>query len=458
MIKIRLREHELVTIGSKIVSTDYTLPSEIYKLLSAAKPRRIFANVSPFSLTKDDDKGVYHLQAGYYIGADWLVKNGAFVYVEPKINIGRIHHFEKAVEQLGDADPPTQDSSSQAMFYEVDIIKMLTKICEEPEAVKHIDSLLFIDWHSPQIELEQKSDILTPFLIAQFLGVLKNIVKKGLKKSYHQTQENLSGKMKGRLLVARHIQNNVIKNHMIKNLCEYPAFDINIPENQFLKYVLRFCDRYLEGIGSASGSQDMRQLLNFCRAAFEQVSDQIKVKIPKHRRQNAFFKDYQQAIELGECILKRFGYQPSVDEAHQKTPPFWIDMPKLFELYVYTKMLKTHQSTKLIYQFGTYGNVLDFLIADGEHSLIIDAKYKLKYHHSLIHQDIRQVCGYARLNKVRQIAKVSDDQHIRCLIIYPVIDSSKSQLDLSDQTPIHGYYKVFKLGLALPITPKVLPA
>ncbi|WP_049235682.1 hypothetical protein [Moraxella canis] len=41
---------------------------------------------------------------------------------------------------------------------------------------------------------------------------------------------------------------------------------------------------------------------------------------------------------------------------------------------------------------------------------------------------------------------------------YPVIDSSESQLDLSDQTPIHGYYKVFKLGLALPITPKVLPA
>ncbi|MEB3800857.1 hypothetical protein INQ45_07180 [Flavobacterium columnare] len=49
--------------------------------------------------------------------------------------------------------------------------------------------------------------------------------------------------------------------------------------------------------------------------------------------------------------------------------------------------------------------------------MIIDTKYKLRYKEVYFHQDIRQVVGYARLNRVREKLKIQDDTNIDCLII-----------------------------------------
>ncbi|MBF6652781.1 hypothetical protein HUE46_10405 [Flavobacterium columnare] len=49
--------------------------------------------------------------------------------------------------------------------------------------------------------------------------------------------------------------------------------------------------------------------------------------------------------------------------------------------------------------------------------MIIDTKYKLRYKEVYFHQDIRQVVGYARLNRVREKLKIQNDTNIDCLII-----------------------------------------
>lgn len=135
-------------------------------------------------------------------------------------------------------------------------------------------------------------------------------------------------------------------------------------------------------------------------------------------------------------------------------------MPRLFELYVYHQLLKANPEGKgnLHYQFSTYGNALDLLIAAEKESIVVDMKYKLHYKHGHIHGDIRQVSGYARLNKVRKECKITDDRNINCLIIYPKVDDA----DLVDYSlenigeslignEITPYYKVYKLGVALPM-------
>ncbi|AUX17924.1 hypothetical protein [Flavobacterium columnare] len=48
--------------------------------------------------------------------------------------------------------------------------------------------------------------------------------------------------------------------------------------------------------------------------------------------------------------------------------------------------------------------------------MIIDTKYKLRYKEVYFHH-IRQVVGYARLNRVREKLKIQDDTNIDCLII-----------------------------------------
>ena len=91
--------------------------------------------------------------------------------------------------------------------------------------------------------------------------------------------------------------------------------------------------------------------------------------------------------------------------------------------------------------------------------MVIDAKYKLHYKNGHLHQDIRQVAGYARLNSVRKKLNVTDDRNIDCLIIYPDLENGINDFSLEniikeknkDENTIKPYYKVHKIGIKLPI-------
>ena len=120
----------------------------------------------------------------------------------------------------------------------------------------------------------------------------------------------------------------------------------------------------------------------------------------KHIKHNSFYSEYRRAIEVAQQILKRFGYSISKYEHKKKveTPPFWIDMTKLFEAYILGLLLKEY-GKKVHFQFSVgQGNELDFLLENPK--LVIDTKYKPQWGNSTLHQDVRQVSGYARLNKV----------------------------------------------------------
>lgn len=163
-------------------------------------------------------------------------------------------------------------------------------------------------------------------------------------------------------------------------------------------------------------------------------------------------------VTIGKYILKKFAYNITETSTLQKTtPPFWIDMPRLFELYCYVQILKANPEDKhhIHYQFSTDGNSLDILITKPNYEMIIDTKYKLKYNHGHIHQDIRQVAGYARLNKVREKLKIADDKNIECLILYPDIITETPDYKIETiqgmSQLIHAYYKVRKLGWTLPL-------
>lgn len=455
----------LIKIEGSNNRVDCAFEETFFEMYKSIKPR-----IFPFSRDKRQcfqlniaEKSV-NLKADYYIGLDWLI-DGRYVNVRPKLNKGVIELFEKKSEQIEieedeDADEELKSIIEKDKYKELNYLKLLMDAFAHPEIAKGTSNLIFIDWEANEIEINQKDDSLTPFLVVQFLNLLKQIVRKGLKKSYYKVQENLNNRIKGKILVGANIKKNILKNRLTKTYCEYQEFGINHQENHFLKKVLYYCSNYVHqnAVFFEDNRKNLEQLINYCKPAFELVSDVTEIATLKNIKHNPFFKEYKEAIKIGQYILRRFAYNISntAKSLKIKTPPFWIDMPKLFELYVYHHLLSVFDPKEIEFQFSTYGNALDFLITREGSEMVVDTKYKMHYRSSHIHGDIRQVAGYARLNKVYEALKKSktSDNIINCLIIYPTNEELnehyKFECVLDDSTEIKAYNKVFKIGIPMP--------
>lgn len=431
-------------------------------------PKRVFPSKLgiQYCYTISEERDAYFLKADYYVGVDWIIQGERFIQVKPKLNTRILERFETEIgksqsETSGNEvenKPPPFDEVKD--FKELDYLKLLLDAFQHSDVVKQTDNLVLIDWNMQQIEIEQKDDALTPFLVVQFLNMLRHIVRKGLKKAYYKIQENLNNRIKGKILLGANIKQNVLKNRLTKTYCEFQQFGIDHPENRFLKKVFNFCRNYVrQNAGIFAGKQKSLELLiSYCEPAFELVGDETEIMALKNIKHNPFFKEYKEAIKIGEYILKRFAYNISNTSVSGKikTPPFWIDMPKLFELYVYHHLLKAFSSNEVKFQFATYGNVLDFLITKEGYEMVVDAKYKMQYRSSHIHEDIRQVAGYARLNKVYEVLGKPDKstEMIKCLIVYPCFTALKNDeivnFYLDEKARIKAYREVYKIGIPLP--------
>ncbi|MCD0471823.1 McrC family protein [Flavobacterium sp. JAS] len=453
----RLSEHKTILISIDD-TMDGIVNQEKLDLLETVQSKRFNTSSHCFIATRTE--AGFKIQADYCIGLDWLGKTGKCLYVEPKINNSSAQLFNlKTESEFEENEVGESPENSRDNIFELDYLKMLLQIVSTPESNSELKDLVKIDWQNKFIEIEQKDDKLTPLLIVHFLQILKNIVRKGLKKNYYKVQENLNNRVKGKILISKHIKRNVFKNRFTNAYCEYQNFGEDHAENRFLKKAFLFASAYVENKEVFFGNifRDLQHSINYCRPAFELVSEEVNEYELKHCKHNPFYQDYKEALKIGSYILKRFAYNITQTSTLKIiTPPFWIDMPRLFELYVYSKMVEANAVDKkdIHYQFSTYGNALDILVSKSNNHMVIDAKYKLHYQAGHLHDDIRQVAGYARLKKVRKQLNVTDDKNIDCLIIYPDMENGISVLTLENiiqfRQEIKSYYKVFKLGVKLP--------
>lgn len=375
------------------------------------------------------------IESSYYVGTDWLNENQA-IYVEPKLNNGNI---------------------------QIDYLRMMLTCMQHSEVNKHTNRLVDIKFNVPLIEIEQKQDMLSPLLVVQFIHLLHSIVQKGLKKSYYNVEHNLYSRVKGKLLISKTIKQNVVRNKSLYNHCSYEEFGLNCFENRLLKKTLLFVQRYVastmkEILGSQSELQaNLQKTINYCMGAMHSISDTIEMHELKAYKKNVFYKEYCDGIHLSKLILKRYGY--NIDRiqntAITKTPPYWIDMSLLFELYVLCK-LKERFGKGILFQFKANYGYLDYLLK--EQKIIVDAKYKRVYSDKYAIDDIRQLSAYARDVKVLEKLGYSKEEQLHtvadCLIIYPVIDKSKENLPdqlLSENSKITQFNRFYKIGINLPI-------
>ena len=372
------------------------------------------------------------IKTNYHVGVDWLIPEKIAIKVIPKVN-----------------------DSTQV----VDVVGVLREVLEDSDNQEHLEGLIHIDFYSKPIPLTS-DDGLSLFVITAFIASIRQILKRGLKKSFYDRQEVLRFKVKGKVILTETLSKTKVK-PIIQNLtCKYQDFGVDIPENQLLKAALKASLRQVRNQIDSFGVRELEKSVSSALSFFCNVSDVSRRALDKNFQINPFFKTYKSAIRLARMILKLERYSDSNTRVgeYQKVPAYWIDMPKLFELYVYKK-LKEAVGTDgvVVYHEKFHWQELDYLAKSQFNELpyfIADAKYKPKYSSiDVIKEDARQLAGYARLSKVVQTLKkwgmVNENLVLPCLVIYPE-QTASSSLNLTNVQPIDSYVKFFKIGIKLP--------
>ena len=376
--------------------------------------------------------GQYCLSTSYYMGVDW-VKEGLPIQILPKI---------EEIEQ----------------GCSVDYMKMLTEALTDPECANYLDGLLTIDFNAAPISIPETDDMLSPFIVAQFILVLKNAVRKGLRRSYYSVTENLKAKVKGRILTTMNICLNLSKGNKTDNYCNYQQYGLDSPENRLLKYALVLSSNILTQYHGGIDVRLLKQTISQISPYFREVTDGFDPLSLNHAiGTNPIFWDYNKALELGKLIIRRSAYGLKRDaRGLHTTPPYWIDMSKLFELFLLRKLRLEYSSGEIIYHKRFGRREPDYLLkpVDGA-PMVIDAKYKPRYHKgSIDFQDIGQVSAYARMKGVHAELDVEPNESIACLIIYAhpdCPDGIDGRIRKGVLTNLRDYYDVSKLGIALPV-------
>lgn len=373
--------------------------------------------------------GINDWTASYFIGAAWLVPDELAVVVTPKLpDIDFVQMFLAALEV---------DTQKESNYFA---------------------QCYGIQFDEPQIETHEELNQLTPLLVLHFISLLERLVKHGLKKDYLLHEENLKAKVKGRILFGKHLKTNVFQQRSDRMYCQYQEYTDDVPENRLLKKALLFSERILDRCDSLKRQSlypDLQLRLNRLKASFSHISDDIEPYQVQKLSSNKLFKGYKEAIKVAKMILRRFDY--SIREASSEqhsTPPFWIDMARLYEMWVWKQLQNSSIYPVLFQEVGSYRRqVADFVIK--EEKLILDAKYKPNYMNEnwVDVEDIRELSGNAR--DERLLPNLPEDYSPRCIILYPGnTDELKPESDVlfeQQGRKIPHYRNFYKISVPLPL-------
>jgi 5-methylcytosine-specific restriction enzyme subunit McrC len=360
----------------------------------------------------------------YYVGLDWLdEQRGVAIRVNPKIE-------------------------------GLDFSAMLDECLDSPVSAPFVGDCYDVRADCTFLPAIDDDNTFLYFLVRHYLVLLADLLRKPLKKDYIYREENLHSKMKGKVLLNAHISKNIMSMRSDRVMCRYQEFSADCRENRLLHSAFRFAMKKLSFWGrNDKKSLHLQQIYDGLEVHFSSIGLIKELREVHGIKSNPLYKEYGEALRLARLLFRVQGYEESHGDKHL-VPPYIVDMPKLFELYVFQRLHSFKRNQISFQSKGRYGYT-DFL--DFEEKIVIDTKYKDSYAVEYQIDDIRQVSGYARdigiLDKLG-ISVPDREQVVRCLIIYPLVGASL----LTEQTysmwqDIKEFHKIYKLGIGLPMKP-----
>lgn len=390
------KEHECLCEAEQKEFNDFASLDGCPKLHSKPQDVTSVKGVEYLGIIKD---GAFP-KARYYIGASWFIKDKCAFVVKPKVNVDYVKLFMTALEL---------NSENEAAYF---------------------SNYYYIDFEKPAIKTNALDNVITPLLILHYISLLRHLVSRGLKKGYVVREENLQSKIRGRILLQRHLTKNVFAKREDRVFCRFQEFTEDIPENKILKKALSFSVRFINQLPSfKSHLQELTPQLSMIGSAFEKVSEDVTIAQVAKVNAGKIFRHYESAIKVAKLILRHFDYSiDNASETAQSVRPFCIDMPRLYEMYVLSLLRKAYGDQIKFQVKGCRKTQVDYIKISESEKLIIDAKYKPQYNEGNrgILDDIREISGYARDKKILDALEWNPEDEFakgnyfpKCLIIYP---------------------------------------
>lgn len=378
-------------------------------------------------------------ECSYYVGAVWLKST-----TSPRVPV------------LAPSSSCDRTLIVLPKFPDIDFVRIFADALEEEEiTADYFGKSYSIDLDEPPIEANTLNSLLSPLIVAHYLSIIKRLLRQGLKRCYLTREDNLKSKVRGHLLALQNFRLNILHGHAERIMCRYQEYTIDYPENRLLKRALLAAKTLLQSSNKARANA-LIGVISKALKSFDGISSEISPGEIKTVRKDKLHGEYPMAIKVAKIILRHQDLSLMAKQSkRQYIPVFAIDMSRIFEFHV-LRLLKNHingGTVKFQVKAGIMGRC-DYIIPSKH--IIVDAKYKRDYlnpnRNETIRNDVREIAGYSRSEKIRRELKVTNRQMVSCLIIYP--DDCKTEQIQGDllQTPLKGVADVYVLGVRFPKT------
>jgi hypothetical protein len=371
-----------------------------------------------------------------FVGAVWL-RHGEFVLSQPKPFLtGR----------------------------RIDYISMWLSCLEDPVVADQMDDCFYCWPDEDPIPIDDQRNEFSLLIVLTFLRSLYVLCTRHIRRNFVHVSEDLVGKVKGRILLERHLRDNVARGRSDRTWCSYEIISNNCKENQILRAALERCAKFLSRPGFAANLDIAHTWIHACRASLAQV--EVKRVTEQWFRgiwYGGSFLHYRHSHLYAKMLLGMVGLDPDSDipgGQDLRIPPFALCTSELFERFCETRLRQHPKIAQIRPGYGrrsgtNLGGSLalrpDFLLVFNGEAWIADAKYKPGWsgreienggfpaNRDDLKSDVFQVIAYSRHLGVRKFpdrssAKEALERSLPCesaLILFP---SPQESLDWQDET------------------------
>jgi 5-methylcytosine-specific restriction enzyme subunit McrC len=245
------------------------------------------------------------------------------------------------------------------------LVRMLGYLRNSP--FKQNDHALMADVSIPLIEV----------FISYFLEQVNKLVKRGIRSDFVSTQNNI-GFVKGKLLVADQIRQNLVHRHRF--FVEYDEFQLNRPENRLIRSTLE----KVNNIVSKSSNQRLCRELLF---AFNSVPIAANIRTDLALCSKDRSMVYYEQV-LAWCRIILLDQSPIGSAGDTRSISLLFPMERIFEDYVAARMRQLHPDWQIKTQARDHylmqhegKNIYllkpDLVLKRGKSRVVADTKWKL---------------------------------------------------------------------------------
>lgn len=334
-------------------------------------------------------------------------------------------------------------------FQCLDYLAMYLQCAEDPEVSGHLDRCFYCWPEDAPIELiDEETTELSSMIVAAFLRELNLLCLRHLRRAFLPEECNLSGKVKGRIVMAAQLRENLSRSREERAVCRYQIISDDCRENRILRAALEQSVRWLtrRAPHTEAYKTTLWRWVHVARSALSCVGvHRITARDFLGIRYTGTFVHYRQAHRLARMILNLLGSDPTVDPPLDEQrgiafPPFALCTYELFERYTevllrrqFADIRPGYDDRNLRPQGGRYVVRPDFLVP--EKRWILDCKYKpIPRAHEEPNADIYQVVAYSQHQRVLEVLSSSHisgkAEPLSIILLYPEVTADHNRIQI----------------------------